>query len=76
MISAEGRLRTGEAKPYTIFGPTCDSLDRMPGAPLLPSDIEEGDFVIFEGLGAYGSANTTRFNGYEATGYALVAAAA
>ena len=76
VISAEGRLRTGESKPFTIFGPTCDSLDRMPGAPLLPSDIEEGDFVIFEGLGAYGSANTTRFNGYEATGYALVAAAA
>lgn len=76
VLSAEGVERKGEASPFTIFGPTCDSLDRMPGAPELPSDVQEGDFIIFEGLGAYGSATSTRFNGYEATGYALVSAAA
>ncbi|WP_018632305.1 type III PLP-dependent enzyme [Neomegalonema perideroedes] len=76
VISAEGVERSGAPQPFTVFGPTCDSLDRMPGAPLLPADVEEGDFVIFEGLGAYGSATTTRFNGYEAAGYALVSTAA
>ncbi|MDD2867958.1 type III PLP-dependent enzyme [Neomegalonema sp.] len=76
VISAEGVERSGAPQPFTVFGPTCDSLDRMPGAPLLPSDVEEGDFVIFEGLGAYGSATTTRFNGYEASGYAMVSTAA
>ena len=61
-------IRDGEAsaelKPFRFYGPTCDSLDHMPGPFWLPADIEEGDFVEIGMLGAYGSAMTTRFNGY------------
>ena len=51
-------------KPYRFFGPTCDSLDAMPGPFWLPDDVREGDFIEIGMLGAYGVAMTTRFNGF------------
>jgi ornithine decarboxylase len=61
-------IRDGECskdlKPFRFYGPTCDSLDQMPGPFWLPSDIGEGDFVEIGMLGAYGVAMATRFNGY------------
>jgi ornithine decarboxylase len=51
-------------KPFRFFGPTCDSLDAMPGPFWLPEDVREGDYVEIGMLGAYGVAMTTRFNGY------------
>lgn len=61
-------VRDGEAsdelKPFRFYGPTCDSLDQMPGPFWLPADIQEGDFIEIGMLGAYGVAMTTRFNGY------------
>lgn len=50
----------------TVFGPTCDSLDRLPGEVGFPEGIAEGDAVLFHGLGAYSLATVTRFNGYGA----------
>lgn len=49
-----------------VFGPTCDSLDRLPGTVPLPIDLRDGDHVVFHGLGAYSTATLTRFNGYGA----------
>ncbi|MFP7571215.1 type III PLP-dependent enzyme [Marivita sp. S2033] len=63
-ISSDGHRRTGEIEPYTIFGPTCDSLDRLPAAWNLPGDLCEDDYILVEGTGAYTQALTTRFNGY------------
>jgi ornithine decarboxylase len=61
-------VRDGEAsaelKPFRFYGPTCDSLDHMPGPFWLPADVDEGDYIEIGMLGAYGSAMTTRFNGY------------
>ncbi len=62
--SREGELRIGEGQMRIIFGPTCDSVDRLPGELSLPADMEEGDFVLFHGLGAYSVATNTRFNGF------------
>lgn len=47
-----------------LFGPTCDSIDRLPGELHLPADIAEGDYVIFHGAGAYSTVTNTRFNGF------------
>ena len=55
---------SAELKPYRLYGPTCDSLDHMPGPFWLPADMREGDFVEIGMLGAYGVALATRFNGY------------
>ena len=60
----DGAPVAGAPTPRVVFGPTCDSMDRLPGAPALPEGLAEGDWVIFEGLGAYGTATVTRFNGF------------
>lgn len=64
VIDAHGRRRTGEGVERIVFGPTCDSMDRLPGLVVLPGDMEEGDHVLFHGLGAYSTATNTRFNGF------------
>ena len=61
-------VRDGEAsselKPFRFYGPTCDSIDHMPGPYWLPEDVREGDHVEIGMLGAYGATMATRFNGY------------
>lgn len=49
---------------FTLTGPTCDSLDMMPGPVHLPRDIAEGDYIAFDRIGAYGEETRTRFNGF------------
>jgi ornithine decarboxylase len=53
-----------ELKPFRFYGPTCDSLDAMPGPFWLPEDIKVGDHIEIGMMGAYGVAMTTRFNGF------------
>lgn len=60
----EMRQLEGGLKPWRFYGPTCDSIDHMPGPFWLPEDVREGDFVEIGMLGAYGVAMNTRFNGY------------
>ena len=55
---------SSELKAFQFYGPTCDSIDHMPGPFWLPADIREGDFVEIGMLGAYGVAMSTGFNGY------------
>jgi ornithine decarboxylase len=62
-------------KPFEFYGPTCDSIDHMPGPFWLPEDIREGDFVEIGMLGAYGVAMQTRFNGFGAVEEVEVGAA-
>jgi ornithine decarboxylase len=54
----------GPLKPFRFYGPTCDSIDHMPGPFWLPEDIREGDYIEIGMLGAYGVAMTTNFNGF------------
>jgi ornithine decarboxylase len=51
---------------FALYGPTCDSADRMKGPFLLPEDIDEGDWIELGQLGAYGACLRTKFNGFEA----------
>ncbi len=66
-LTANGGAHSGATSPRVLYGPTCDSLDRLPGKYALPSDLNEGDYIIFKGMGAYSTATSTRFNGYGAT---------
>lgn len=54
----------GALKPFRFYGPTCDSIDHMPGPFWLPDDIREGDYIEIGMLGAYGVAMSTNFNGF------------
>ncbi len=64
VLSPAGDKREGEVVPRIVFGPTCDSVDRLPGDVPLPGDIAEGDFVVIHGMGAYSTVTNTRFNGF------------
>ena len=52
---------TGE---FVLNGPTCDSLDVLPGTFTLPADVREGDWIEIDQVGAYSNALATRFNGF------------
>ncbi len=60
-------------RPFQFFGPTCDSVDVMPGPFHLPDDVVEGDYIEIGMLGAYGVAMATRFNGFGDTDTVRVA---
>jgi ornithine decarboxylase len=64
VVTADGGRRPGALVPRIVFGPTCDSIDRLPAPVMLPADLAEEDYVIFAGMGAYSNAIATRFNGY------------
>lgn len=50
--------------PFSFWGPTCDTIDYMPGPFHLPASVKEGDYVEIGNTGAYGRAIGGRFNGY------------
>ena len=58
--------RSSQTRGWTVFGPTCDSLDVLPGLVDLPVDLSEGDILLFGAIGAYSNVTTTAFNGYGA----------
>jgi ornithine decarboxylase len=66
LIRPEGRDAASPADhEFELFGPTCDSADRMRGPFRLPEDVLEGDWIEIGQLGAYGSALRTAFNGFD-----------
>jgi ornithine decarboxylase len=52
-----------ETKISAVFGPTCDAFDTITLSADLP-DLEIGDFVYSENIGAYSHASSTFFNGF------------
>jgi ornithine decarboxylase len=63
LVRAEGES-AAPMRGFQFYGPTCDSIDVMPGPFRLPEDVREGDHVEIGMLGAYGVAMATRFNGF------------
>jgi len=49
---------------FKLNGPTCDSMDVLPGTFDLPVDVREGDWIEIDQVGAYSNALATRFNGF------------
>jgi len=64
VLSTQGALRHAAPVERVVFGPTCDSIDRLPDPLPLPGDLAEGDYILLAGMGAYTRSLTTRFNGY------------
>lgn len=63
VFSAKGELKDN-THPFTVFGPTCDSVDRLPNTVMLPETVAEDDIVLFPGMGAYSWVTATQFNGF------------
>ncbi len=58
------RKLSEKMQAFTIFGPTCDSLDVLPEPFHLPENVDEGDWIEIGQAGAYTNAAATRFNGF------------
>jgi len=58
------KATTDEQEGFSLYGPTCDTMDFMKGPFMLPADIKEGDYIEIGQLGAYGRTMATRFNGF------------
>jgi ornithine decarboxylase len=56
-------FKKGPAQICSVFGPTCDALDTISLTEQLP-DMEVGDLVYSENIGAYSAASSTSFNGF------------
>jgi ornithine decarboxylase len=56
-------MKRGKTEISAVFGQTCDGLDTISRAEDLP-EIEIGDLVYSENIGAYSNASSTWFNGF------------
>jgi ornithine decarboxylase len=53
----------GKTEVCTVVGPTCDSFDKISSDEQLPSELELGDLLITDKIGAYSIVSSTNFNG-------------
>ncbi len=56
-------FKKGPTQLCAVFGPTCDALDTICQSEPLP-DLNLGDLVYSENIGAYSHASSTWFNGF------------
>lgn len=56
-------FKRGPTRISAVFGPTCDALDVVSMAENLP-ELELGDYVYSDKIGAYSHASSTYFNGF------------
>ena len=56
-------FKEGENKVCAVFGPTCDAFDTISVAEELP-ELDIGDYLYAENIGAYSIASSTYFNGF------------
>jgi len=56
-------FKKGPTEIASVFGPTCDALDVISVAEDLPANLQLGDRLYSENIGAYTIASGTNFNG-------------
>jgi ornithine decarboxylase len=49
---------------YSVWGPTCDGIDRITESICFEDTLDVGDWLYFEEMGAYTKCSATRFNGF------------
>jgi len=50
--------------PSTVFGPTCDGLDKVHDRVMMP-ELNVGDWLLFPNMGAYTASAGSNFNGFD-----------
>ncbi len=58
-------FRRGKKEVCAVVGPTCDSFDKISLSAQLPGNLEIGDYLLTENIGAYSTASSTKFNGFD-----------
>jgi ornithine decarboxylase len=57
-------FKRGQQQVCSVFGPTCDALDVVSMSEELPGNLQLGDLLYSENIGAYSAASSTWFNGF------------
>ena len=55
----------GKKEVCAVVGPTCDSFDKISLSVQLPGNLQMGDYLYTENVGAYSIASSTKFNGFD-----------
>ena len=58
------RDRSTRSTEYSLWGPSCDGIDRVTETCTLHGLLDVGDWLYFEGMGAYTRCSATKFNGF------------
>ncbi len=58
-------FKKGEKEVCAVVGQTCDSFDKVSLSVQLPGNLEIGDYLLTENIGAYSIASSTKFNGFD-----------
>jgi ornithine decarboxylase len=58
-------FKKSEHEICAVVGPTCDSFDKITLSADLPANLGIGDFLYTENIGAYSTASSTKFNGFD-----------
>ncbi|MDD5167554.1 MAG: type III PLP-dependent enzyme [Syntrophales bacterium] len=58
-------FKRGKKDVCAVVGPTCDSFDKITLSVQLPENLEIGDYLYTENIGAYSIASSTTFNGFD-----------
>lgn len=54
----------GQGTRYSVWGPTCDGIDRITETISFEHELDVGDWLYFEDMGAYTKCSATKFNGF------------
>jgi len=73
LVRLDDATSEGSETEFTIFGPTCDSIDMLPLPWRLPADVREGDWIEVGLMGAYSTVFATDFNGLRSSDVVEVA---
>jgi ornithine decarboxylase len=58
-------FKRGKTEVCAVVGPTCDSFDKISVSEQLPGNLQIGDLLVTENIGAYSIASSTKFNGFD-----------
>jgi ornithine decarboxylase len=63
-FDASASQQSQDGIEYSIWGPTCDGIDRISESIRFGHILDVGDWLYFEEMGAYTKCSATRFNGF------------
>ena len=64
ILSSKAGIASRNLTEYSIWGPTCDGIDRITESCAFREVLDIGDWLYFKEMGAYTKCSATRFNGF------------
>ncbi|KAF9027506.1 ornithine decarboxylase [Hymenopellis radicata] len=68
VLSLDSSFHVPSTEPLvssSVWGPTCDSIDKICTETMLPERLQIGDWLGFDNMGAYTICAASQFNGFE-----------